>query len=136
VTVPAGNDAPCASDAARSASVEAVLDHHAIAALLPQHGPFLLVDRVIAIAEGHRLVGLKNVSLTDPYFRGHFPGNPIMPGVLICEALAQAAALLVRRSTAPVPSLVVVGLDRVRFRRPVVAADAIIVLRADDEASR
>lgn len=106
------------------------LDHHIIAATLPQQGPFVLVDRVNAFADGRRIVGIKNVSLTDPYFRGHFPGNPIMPGVLICEALAQAAAILVLRSRESIPprtSLVLTGLDRVRFRRPVVPGEQLVL---------
>jgi 3-hydroxyacyl-[acyl-carrier-protein] dehydratase len=106
------------------------LDHHAIAATLAQQGPFLLVDRVRALHAGRRIVAIKNVSLTDPYFRGHFPGNPILPGVLICEALAQAGSLLVLRSDRSIASsatLVLTGLDRVRFRRPVVPGEQLVL---------
>jgi len=102
--------------------------HHEIAALLPHRYPFQLVDRVIEFVDGVRIVALKNVSLGDPFLRGHFPGNPLMPGVLICEALAQSAALLACRSTNGVPAeraVVLTGLDDVRFRRPVVPGDQL-----------
>jgi 3-hydroxyacyl-[acyl-carrier-protein] dehydratase len=103
-------------------------DHHEIAALLPHRYPFQLVDRVIEFVDGERIVGIKNLSLLDPFFRGHFPDNPLMPGVLICEALAQAGALLVHRSTDWLPpnsTVVLSGLDKVRFRRPVVPGDQL-----------
>ena len=103
-------------------------DHHEIAELLPHRYPFQFVDRVLEFVDGQRIVALKNLSLLDPYFRGHFPGNPVMPGVLICEALAQAGALLAHRSTDGVPpasGVVLSGLDNVRFRRPVVPGDQL-----------
>ena len=103
-------------------------DHHEIAALLPHRYPFQLVDRVIAFVDGSRIVAVKNVSLGDPFLRGHFPDNPLMPGVLICEALAQAAALLACRSTNGVPAdraVILTGLDGARFRRPVVPGDQL-----------
>jgi 3-hydroxyacyl-[acyl-carrier-protein] dehydratase len=121
---------PANSDATGDMPAEEALDHHAIAAALTQQAPFVLVDRVRALTEGRRIVAIKNVSLTDPYFRGHFPGNPILPGVLICEALAQAATLLVRRSPESIPvgsTLVLTGLDRVRFRRPVVPGEQLVL---------
>jgi 3-hydroxyacyl-[acyl-carrier-protein] dehydratase len=103
-------------------------DHHEIAALLPHRYPFQFVDRVLEFVDGERIVGIKNLSLTDPFFRGHFPENPVMPGVLICEALAQAGALLAHRSRDGVPperAVVLSGLDRVRFRLPVVPGDQL-----------
>jgi 3-hydroxyacyl-[acyl-carrier-protein] dehydratase len=103
-------------------------DHHEIAALLPHRYPFQLVDRVLELVDGERIVGIKNLSLLDPFFRGHFPDNPVMPGVLICEALAQAGALLAMRSKDGVPpssGVVLSGLDNVRFRRPVVPGDQL-----------
>jgi len=103
-------------------------DHHEIADLLPHRYPFQFVDRVLEFVDGERIVALKNLSLMDPFFRGHFPGNPVMPGVLICEALAQAAALLAMRSSDGVPKgrgVVLSGLDQVRFRRPVVPGDQL-----------
>jgi len=103
-------------------------DHHEIAALLPHRYPFQLVDRVLDLVDGERIVAIKNLSLLDPFFRGHFPDNPVMPGVLICEALAQAGALLAMRSKDGVPpgvGVVLSGLDNVRFRRPVVPGDQL-----------
>jgi len=99
-----------------------------IARLLPHRYPMQLVDRVLEIADGVRIVALKNVSLSDFYFRGHFPDRPVMPGVLICEALAQAGALLAHASRRGVPEgrrLLLSGLDRVRFRRPVIPGDQL-----------
>jgi 3-hydroxyacyl-[acyl-carrier-protein] dehydratase len=110
------------------AAPDSGLSHHEIAALLPHRYPFQLVDRVIEFVDGSRIVAVKNVSLGDPFLRGHFPDNPLMPGVLICEALAQAAALLACRSTNGVPAdraVVLTGLDGVRFRRPVVPGDQL-----------
>lgn len=103
-------------------------DHIEIAALLPHRYPFRLVDRVVEIVDGERIVGLKNVSANEPYFQGHFPDLPVMPGVLICESLGQTAALLAYRSSAGVePGRVLVfsGLDRIRFRRPVLPGDQL-----------
>lgn len=103
-------------------------DHLEIAALLPHRYPFQFVDRVLDFVDGERIVGIKNLSLSDPFFRGHFPNNPIMPGVLICEALMQAGALLAHRSRDAVPpdrAVVLTGLDRARFRRPVVPGDQL-----------
>jgi len=111
-----------------SAAASGGFSHHEIAILLPHRYPFQLVDRVLEFVDGTRIVALKNVSLGDPFLRGHFPDNPVMPGVLICEALAQTAALLAHRSTDGVPSdraVVLTGLDDVRFRRPVVPGDQV-----------
>lgn len=105
-------------------------DHRAIIDLLPQRYPFLLIDRVLEFVDGERLVALKNVTSNEPYFQGHFPGNPVMPGVLICEAVAQAGALLAHRSSggvAPGSTLFLAGLDQFRFRRPVVPGDQMRV---------
>ena len=96
--------------------------------MLPHRYPFQFVDRVIEFVDGKRIVGIKNLSLLDPFFRGHFPDNPVMPGVLICEALAQTGALLAMRSSDGVPpesGVVLSGLDNVRFRRPVVPGDQL-----------
>ena len=103
-------------------------DHHEIARLLPHRYPFQFIDRVVEFVDNERIVAVKNVSLMDPFFRGHFPFNPVMPGVLICEALAQAGALLAHRSSRGVPSgrgVVLSGIDRARFRRPVVPGDQL-----------
>lgn len=102
--------------------------YRAIVDFLPQRYPFLLIDRVLEFVDGERLVALKNVSGNEPYFQGHFPGNPVMPGVLICEALAQAGVLLAHRSSTGVgaeSTLFLTGLDQFRFRRVVVPGDQL-----------
>jgi len=105
-----------------------VFDYQEIAALLPHRFPFQFIDRVIEFEDGQRIVALKNVSINEPFFQGHFPERPVMPGVLICECLAQAGALLAHRSTdgtQPGRAVVLTGLDRARFRRPVVPGDQL-----------
>ena len=104
------------------------VDYQEIASLLPHRFPFQFVDRVLEFEDGARIVALKNVSINEPFFRGHFPEQPLMPGVLICEALAQAAALLALRSLDGVPPghvAVLAGMDHVRFRRPVLPGDQL-----------
>jgi 3-hydroxyacyl-[acyl-carrier-protein] dehydratase len=99
-----------------------------IMAVLPHGYPFLLVDRIIEIEPGKRVVGIKNVTYNEPFFPGHFPGRPIMPGVLIVEAMAQTAGVLVFKSMPeeeykkPVYFL---GMDNVRFRKPVTPGDQL-----------
>lgn len=104
-------------------------DIRRIMAVLPHRYPFVLVDRVLELAAGERIRALKNVTINEPFFQGHFPGTPIMPGVLILEALAQAGGLLVAASR-PIAADEVVyfsGMDRVRFRRPVVPGDQLVL---------
>lgn len=96
--------------------------------ILPHRYPFLLVDRIIALEPGKRIVGLKNVTINEPFFEGHFPGRPIMPGVLIAEALAQVGGILALLATPEnmgKPSLFLMSLDKVRFRQPVVPGDQL-----------
>jgi len=95
--------------------------------VLPHRYPFLLVDRILEIEEGKRIVGLKNVSINEPFFQGHFPGHPIMPGVLIIESMAQVGGMLLMRSIADPSSKVVyfLSLDNVKFRRPVKPGDQL-----------
>jgi 3-hydroxyacyl-[acyl-carrier-protein] dehydratase len=107
----------------------AEMDIQRILALLPQRYPLLLIDRVRECEPGKRVVALKNVSANEPYFVGHFPGRPIMPGVLILEAMAQAAGVLVfsaMDSEAMKNQLYYyVGVDNARFKRPVVPGDQL-----------
>lgn len=95
--------------------------------VLPHRYPFLLVDRILEIEEGKRIVGLKNVTINEPFFQGHFPGHPIMPGVLIVEAMAQVGGMLLMRSIEEPESKVVyfMSLDNIKFRRPVKPGDQI-----------
>jgi 3-hydroxyacyl-[acyl-carrier-protein] dehydratase len=97
--------------------------------LLPHRPPFLLVDRVTSWVPGSRLTGLKSVTMNEPFFVGHFPGHPVMPGVLILEALAQACALLAILSLSPEEVrrkvTYLMGIDGARFRRPVLPGDRL-----------
>jgi beta-hydroxyacyl-ACP dehydratase FabZ len=98
--------------------------------ILPHRYPFLLVDRIISLEEGKRIVGVKNVTINEPFFQGHFPGRPIMPGVLIIEAMAQVGGILALVSTPENlgnPSIFLLGVDKVRFRKPVVPGDQLIL---------
>ena len=96
--------------------------------ILPHRYPFLLIDRVLGYEVGKRLVAVKNVTINEPFFQGHFPGRPIMPGVLIVEAAAQAGGILAMLSTPEHlgnHSVFLMGLDKVRFRQPVVPGDQL-----------
>lgn len=108
-----------------------LLDIHKILKKLPHRYPFLLVDRVIEFEKDKRLKALKNVTINEPFFMGHFPNRPVMPGVLILEALAQTAALLSFESAGQDISddMVVyfVGIDGARFKRPVEPGDQLIL---------
>jgi len=104
----------------------AVLDVQEIQKIIPHRYPFLLVDRIIELEEGKRVVGLKNVSANEPFFQGHFPGYPIMPGVLIMEALAQVGAVAVLKLPQFQGHLVFfAGMDEVKFKRQVVPGDQL-----------
>jgi 3-hydroxyacyl-[acyl-carrier-protein] dehydratase len=101
-----------------------------IQALLPHRYPFLLVDRVTEYTAGKKLVAFKNVSVNEPFFAGHFPGHPVMPGVLILEALAQAAALLAYKSASfdsKNQVAYLMAIDGAKFRKPVVPGDQLVL---------
>jgi beta-hydroxyacyl-ACP dehydratase FabZ len=109
--------------------MDSVYDIQAIMELLPHRYPFLLVDRVLELVKGDRVVALKNVTINEPFFQGHFPGQPVMPGVLIIEAMAQVGGILAYETGADEKrnSLIYfMGMDKVRFRKPVVPGDQII----------
>ena len=113
-------------------SVGLTLDITEIAALLPHRYPFLLIDRVLELDIGKRVKALKNVTVNEPFFNGHFPGKPVMPGVLMIEALAQAAAVLAYTSqpkdAAGRPQIVyLAGVDNARFKRIVIPGDQLIL---------
>jgi 3-hydroxyacyl-[acyl-carrier-protein] dehydratase len=96
--------------------------------LLPHRYPFSLVDRIIDYVPGERAVGIKNVTFNEPHFQGHFPGRPIMPGVLIVEAMAQVGGVvLTQLPDVPDGLLMFAGIDKVRFRRPVVPGDQLVM---------
>jgi 3-hydroxyacyl-[acyl-carrier-protein] dehydratase len=98
---------------------------------LPHRYPMLLVDRVLECVPGERIVALKNVTANEPYFPGHFPGRPVMPGVMVLEALAQAAGILTFVTAGVYPDENVrfyfAGIDKARFRRPIVPGDQLIL---------
>ena len=108
------------------------LTHKDIIKILPHRHPFLFVDMITELELGERIVGIKNVTISEPFFEGHFPGNPIMPGVLVIEAMAQVGGILARLS---VPesmgiegenAIYFVAMDKVKFRRPIVPGDQIL----------
>lgn len=107
------------------------MDIHAVLKYLPHRYPFLLIDRVIECEPGKKIIALKNVSINEPFFMGHFPNYPVMPGVLIIEAMAQAAAILSFKTTqsTPDPAAVYyfVGIDNARFKKPVVPGDTLMI---------
>ena len=105
-----------------------MIDVREIMQIMPHRYPFLLVDRIESLKEGEEIVGIKNVTINEPFFAGHFPGNPIMPGVLIIEAMAQVGGVLAFHSNPKewAGSLVYfLGIDKVRFRKPVVPGDQL-----------
>jgi UDP-3-O-[3-hydroxymyristoyl] N-acetylglucosamine deacetylase/3-hydroxyacyl-[acyl-carrier-protein] dehydratase len=106
-----------------------VFDSVAIQRILPHRYPFLLVDNVVEFEPGERIVGIKNVTFNEPFFNGHFPGRPIMPGVLIVEAMAQTGGILLLKDDAEVENKLVVfmGIDNVRFRKTVLPGDQLIM---------
>jgi 3-hydroxyacyl-[acyl-carrier-protein] dehydratase len=107
------------------------LTYEDIIKILPHRYPFLLVDRIIELEMNKRVVGIKNVTANEPFFQGHFPDNPIMPGVLIIEAMAQVGGILARLSVPDVleremgNSIFFVSMEGVKFRRPVIPGDQI-----------
>jgi 3-hydroxyacyl-[acyl-carrier-protein] dehydratase len=105
------------------------MDIKKILEYLPHRYPFLLVDRVLSCDPGKNIVALKNVTINEPYFQGHFPNYPVMPGVLIIESIAQAAAILTFHSERAKPDkqsvYFFVGIDNARFKRPVVPGDTL-----------
>jgi 3-hydroxyacyl-[acyl-carrier-protein] dehydratase len=109
----------------------AEMDVYEVLKYLPQRFPMLMIDRVKAIEPGKRIVAVKNVSVNEPYFQGHFPHRPIMPGVLILEAMAQAAGILVFRTLGAQPDdksvYYYVGIDDARFKKPVIPGDQLEV---------
>jgi 3-hydroxyacyl-[acyl-carrier-protein] dehydratase len=116
------------------------MDIQAVLAQLPHRYPFLLVDRVIECVPGERIHAIKNVTVNEPFFGGHFPGRPVMPGVMILEALAQAAGILAFKTAGVVPDdkslFYFVGIDDARFRRPVVPGDQLVLKATLERAIR
>ena len=105
-----------------------MLDINEIMAILPHRYPFLMVDKVLEVEQGKRIVAIKNVTMNEPFFQGHFPGFPVMPGVLIIEAMAQVAAImayLASGSEANDKVSYFMSIDKARFRKPVKPGDTL-----------
>lgn len=121
-------------------SVDTSMDIHQILDHLPHRYPFVLVDRVLSLKVGKEIVAVKNVSINEPYFPGHFPYHPVMPGVLIVEAMAQAAAILSFKTMGVKPTDDAVyyfaGIDNARFKKPVSPGDQIILKVSIDRILR
>lgn len=106
------------------------IDIMRIMEMIPHRYPFLLVDRIVEFVHGERAVGLKNVSMNEPHFQGHFPGKPVMPGVLIVEAMAQTAGIMVVNTLGKESEgklVYFMTIDEARFRKPVVPGDALYI---------
>lgn len=105
---------------------QVIFDINAIQGFLPHRYPFLLVDKIIEISENH-VTGLKNVTINEPFFQGHFPGNPVMPGVLQLEAMAQVGGILLMNTIENYQDVwvYIAGIDKARFKRPVIPGDII-----------
>lgn len=122
--------------------METILDSQAIQELLPHRYPFLLVDRIVELVPKERIVGIKQVSINEPFFQGHFPGAPVMPGVLVVEALAQVGAVLALREIENRDEKLVMftGIKEARFRKPVVPGDTltleVVALRIGSRVQR
>ncbi len=109
--------------------MDTLLDARAIQELLPHRFPFLLVDRIVELVPRTRIVGVKQVTINEPFFQGHFPGAPVMPGVLVVEALAQVGAILALREIEDREQKLVLftGIREARFRQPVVPGDTLML---------
>jgi len=107
------------------------LDIHEVLKYLPHRYPFLLIDRVLVFTKDESLTAIKNVTINEPFFQGHFPNRPVMPGVLMIEAMAQACAILSFKSMDTLPSknsiFYFVGIDKARFKRPVEPGDQLVI---------
>jgi 3-hydroxyacyl-[acyl-carrier-protein] dehydratase len=104
-----------------------MMDIKQIMSILPHRNPFLMVDRILEIEPGKSITGIKNVTINEPFFTGHFPEHPVMPGVLIIEAMAQVACILAYKSDEALSDKLTyfVGIDNARFRKPVMPGDQL-----------
>ncbi|HWF92234.1 MAG TPA: 3-hydroxyacyl-ACP dehydratase FabZ [Terriglobales bacterium] len=129
-TVQSEVEAPVAANKTavdKTAVAKTTMDINGICQILPHRYPFLLIDRVVELARKERIVAIKNVTINEPFFQGHFPNMPIMPGVLIVEAIAQAGGALLLTEVEDRSSKLIMftGIERAKFRRPVVPGDQL-----------
>ncbi len=113
----------------------AVVDVKQLQQMIPHRYPFLLLDRMVEVRHGHSAVGIKNVTVNEPFFQGHFPGHPVMPGVLIVESMAQTAAALVISTLGPEigkPIVYFMSIENAKFRKPVVPGDQLRLTMTKD----
>ena len=113
----------------------AVIDVKQLQQMIPHRYPFLLVDRMVEVRHGHSAVGIKNVTVNEPFFQGHFPGHPVMPGVLVIESMAQTAAALVISTLGPstgAPIVYFMSIENAKFRKPVVPGDQLRLTMTKD----
>ena len=118
---------PVESQVVRTVQKGRSLNINEIKKILPHRYPFLLVDKVVSLVEGERVVGIKNVTANEPYFAGHWPEHPVMPGVLVLEVMAQVAGLLMLSKSEPGQLAYFVGIDKAKFRRPICPGDQLLV---------
>jgi UDP-3-O-[3-hydroxymyristoyl] N-acetylglucosamine deacetylase/3-hydroxyacyl-[acyl-carrier-protein] dehydratase len=118
---------PAESQTLRTVKKGRSLNINQIKRILPHRYPFLLVDKVVSLVEGERVVGIKNVTANEPYFAGHWPDHPVMPGVLVLEVMAQVAGLLMLSKAEPGQLAYFAGIDKAKFRRPVCPGDQLLV---------
>jgi len=118
---------PAESQTLRTVKKGRSLNINQIKRILPHRYPFLLVDKVVSLVEGERVVGIKNVTANEPYFAGHWPDHPVMPGVLVLEVMAQVAGLLMLSKAQPGQLAYFAGIDKAKFRRPVCPGDQLLV---------
>ena len=102
-----------------------MIDIKEILSVLPHRYPFLLVDKIVEFEPEVRAVGIKNVTINEPFFQGHFPNNPVMPGVLIVEAMAQVAGIMAFKSGATGKNVYFMSIEKVKFRKPVIPGDQL-----------
>ncbi|MEH2239900.1 3-hydroxyacyl-ACP dehydratase FabZ [Nostoc sp.] len=127
-TTPTSTKPQAINETKISFEIKTTFTSEEIQKLLPHRYPFLLVDKIIDYVPGKKAVGVKNVTINEPYFQGHFPGRPLMPGVLIVEAMAQVGGIVLTQMAPQEDRLFVfAGIDKVRFRRQVVPGDQLVM---------
>ncbi|MEH1834244.1 MAG: 3-hydroxyacyl-ACP dehydratase FabZ [Nostoc sp.] len=127
-TTPTSTEPQAINETKISSETKTTFTSEEIQKLLPHRYPFLLVDKIIDYVPGKKAVGVKNVTINEPHFQGHFPGRPLMPGVLIVEAMAQVGGIVLTQMSPEEDGLFVfAGIDKVRFRRQVVPGDQLVM---------